>query len=68
MKKQKNNPVVWYVVYKRGNIVTQIQEPSHDHMTTAVKKAKKMGGAVSLDEGWYAMTSVRLADLHRVIV
>ena len=76
MKNQtKLNPIGFVVVYKRDGVViefqrTQTKEPKiHAHMQTAINAVKRLKNEMlptPQDNGeWCAMTTQRLADIHK---
>jgi len=64
MKALKNNASLWVLVFKQDNKVTEVGN-YYDSLNKAIKAVRKMNGVDTLDTGWTAMTSVRLADMMR---
>jgi hypothetical protein len=66
----KANPVNFVVVHMHNGFITEIKRPSkskphHDHLTTAIKAVKKLRASYQGDGEWVAMTTIRLAEIHR---
>ena len=66
----KANPTGFVVVHMRDGFVLEIKRVSkkkafHDHMTTAIKRVKELRAGYQGDGEWCAMTSIRLAEVHR---
>ena len=64
MKALKNNASLWVLVFKKDNKVAEVGD-YYDSLTRATKAVRNLGGMHTLDTGWTAMTSVRLADMMR---
>jgi hypothetical protein len=71
--KQKNNPVVYVVVYKMNKEIHGFQKRGnqivmHDHYTTAVKAVKKLNAKLDAkNRHWVAVTNLKLQD-HSLII
>ena len=64
MKALKNNATLWVLVFKQDNKVAEVGN-YYDSHNKAIRAIRKMNGVDTLDTGWTAMTSVRLADVMR---
>ena len=72
MKQQsQRNPVGFVVAYKKDGFIMEFKRNSKDepqvyaHMKPAINAVKKLRGEDQLDGEWVAMTTIRLADVHR---
>jgi hypothetical protein len=71
LNQSKRNPVGFVVVYKKDGIIMEFQrtpkkEPRiHAHMQTAINAVKKLRASYQDGGEWVAMTTQRLADIHR---
>ena len=73
--KSNANPVGFVVVYKRDGVIMEFQRNNkqqpkiHAHMRTAINAVARfkneMVGSYQQGGEWCAMTTLRLADLHR---
>jgi hypothetical protein len=66
----KSNATNFFVVHMHNGFITEIKRPSknkphHDHLTTATNAVKKLRAGYQGDGEWVAMTSIRLAEIHR---
>ena len=72
MKDQsKLNPVGFVVAYKKDCFIMEFKRNSKNeiqtyaHMKPAINAVKKLRVGDQLDGEWVAMTTIRLADVHR---
>jgi len=64
MKALKNNASLWVLVFKKDNKVAEVGD-YYDSLTRATKAVRNLGGMHTLDTGWTAMTTVKLASTMR---
>jgi hypothetical protein len=72
MKDQsKLNPVGFVVAYKKDGFIMEFKRnnkneiQTYAHMKPAINAVMKLRGEDQLNGEWVAMTTVRLADVHR---
>jgi hypothetical protein len=72
MKHQSTrNPVGFVVTLKMNNTVSELLRNNKDqvkvyaHMRTAINAVKKLRAGYQGEGEWVAMTTIRLADIHR---
>jgi hypothetical protein len=72
MKDQsKLNPVGFVVAYKKDGFIMEFKRNSKNeiqtyaHMKPAINAVKKLRVGDQLDGEWVAMTTIRLANVHR---
>jgi hypothetical protein len=65
----KSNPVGFVVVHMRDGHVTEFKLPKkgkpYDHMQSAINAVKKLRVGYQGGGEWVAMTTIRLAEVHR---
>ena len=71
MKQAQSNPVGFVVTLKLNNTVSELLRNSQNkpkiyaHYKTAINAVKKLRAGYQGNGEWCAMTTIRLADIHR---
>jgi hypothetical protein len=70
MKQAQSNPVGWVITLKMNNTIRELKLSStnepYAHMQTAINAVKKLREGYQGEGEWVAMTTIRLADIHRM--
>ena len=71
LNQSNRNPVGFVVVYKKDGFIMDFKRNTKDkpqiyaHMKPAINAVNKLRGEDQLDGEWVAMTTQRLADIHK---
>jgi len=72
MNQSTRNPVGFVVTLKMNDTILTMMRNNHDqvkiyaHYTTAINAVKKLRAGYQGEGEWVAMTTIRLADIHRM--
>jgi hypothetical protein len=71
LNQTKRNPVGFVVVYKKDGLIMEFKRNTKNkpqiyaHSKPAINAVMKLRGEDQLDGEWVAMTTIRLAEIHR---